>query len=81
MTMALEECNLLGIYTNQSLLRQIVNEEFFKGGQTFIDTIDNWDFGQRPVPSYFADVAATIFAGGGAPIPETIGGLGNWRMK
>ena len=81
LTMALEECNLLGIYTNQSLLRQIVDEGFFKYGQTYIDTIDNWDFGQRPVPSYFADVAATIIAGGGAPIPETVGGLGNWRMK
>src|SRR5687768_8445714 len=54
----LQRTELVGIYTNQALLLQIIDQEFFLKGETFIDTIDNWDFGKRPVPDWFATAAA-----------------------
>ena len=70
----------LGIYTNQTLLREIVDQNFFQSGSTFIDTIDTWDIGQRPIPDDLPEVAATALSGSPSPVPVPIGALDNWRL-
>jgi acetyl/propionyl-CoA carboxylase alpha subunit len=81
MKFAIGQTDLLGIYTNQTLLRELMDQPFFVDGNTFIDTIDNWDFGQRPVPAWFANFAATVFAGSVAAPPDTLAGMDEWRLK
>jgi acetyl/propionyl-CoA carboxylase alpha subunit len=73
--------DLLGIYTNQTLLRVLMDQPFFLTGETYIDTIDNWDFGARPVPEWFPSVAATVFSGSPPAPPAPIASAGQWRLK
>ena len=81
MRTAIGDVDLLGIYTNQTLLRELMDQDFFRAGNTFIDTIDSWDFGARPVPDWFANVAATVLAGSPAAPSGPIAGLSDWRLK
>ncbi len=71
----------LGIYTNQTLLVEIACQDFFKNGSTFIDTIDNWRIGARPIPEYMPELAATALAGTPANAPEPIASLNYWRLR
>jgi acetyl/propionyl-CoA carboxylase alpha subunit len=81
MNLVIGATHLLGIYTNQTFLLEVVKQPFFEKGETFIDTIDKWDFGSRPVPPWFADVAATLFAGPASQVPATLAKVGDWRLK
>ncbi len=78
---ALEETHVLGLYTNQPLAHKILGEEWFRAGETFIDTIENWDIGARPVPEAFAPAAAAVFAGPTPAPPGVWAELGDWRLK
>lgn len=78
---ALRETAILGIYTNQSFLIEILASDFFKNGETFISTIDSLEIGQRPVPDELALAAALAFRG---PIREpewVFSELKNWRAE
>ena len=78
---ALGETHILGLYTNLPLLRQILDQPFFMEGETYIDTIENWDIGERPVLDFFPAVAAAVFAGATPRPPEPLLELGAWRLK
>jgi acetyl/propionyl-CoA carboxylase alpha subunit len=77
---ALRTTSIVGIYTNQALLLDISEQAFFIDGQTYIDTIDNWDFGIRPVPLWFATAAATIFSQPIPAPPAPLANMGYWRL-
>ncbi|MEO7453920.1 MAG: biotin carboxylase N-terminal domain-containing protein [Fimbriimonadales bacterium] len=78
---AIEQTELIGIYTNQALLLQIIEQPFFINGETFIDTIDNWHFGRRPVPDWFATAAVSVYSEFLRPPPDPLGELANWRLR
>jgi len=80
MRAALEETHVLGLYTNQPLALKVLGEEWFESGETFIDTIENWDIGERPVPDSFAPAAAAVFSGPNPAPPGAWAELGNWRL-
>lgn len=79
--LSIKELIMLGIYTNQPLLRSILEEQFFLEGETFIDTIDNWDIGARPVPAWFPSAAAALFAGATPTPPKPLPRLEEWRLQ
>lgn len=78
---ALGRIEILGIYTNQSFLMTLLQEEFFRQGKTFIDTIDNWSFGRPPTPEWFPGLAASVLTGGVPDPPTTLTELCQWRLK
>lgn len=78
---ALEETHVLGLYTNQPLALKVLDQEWFHNGDTFIDTIEKWDVGERPVPDSFAPAAAAVFAGPTPAPPGAWAELGAWRLK
>jgi acetyl/propionyl-CoA carboxylase alpha subunit len=77
---ALQETHMLGLYTNQPLALKALDEPWFRAGETYIDTVDKWDIGKRPVPDSFAPAAAAVFAGPTPAPPGAWAELGAWRL-
>jgi acetyl/propionyl-CoA carboxylase alpha subunit len=78
---ALRESAILGIYTNQTFLLQILESDFFKCGETYTSTIDSLEIGLRPVPPELEISAAAAFRGPVRNPADVWSGLGAWRMK
>lgn len=81
LTFALRESAILGIFTNQTFLLQLLESDFFKNGETYTSTIDSLEIGQRPVPPELEIAAAAAFRGPTRNPAEVWSSLGAWRMK
>jgi acetyl/propionyl-CoA carboxylase alpha subunit len=66
LVVALEEMTLLGVQTNQRFLIQVLNSEFFEGGQTFTTTIESQKWSAPPLPDYVLKAGDEALAGGTA---------------
>jgi acetyl/propionyl-CoA carboxylase alpha subunit len=60
---ALMSSSVLGIYTNQAFLIQLLQSEMFQDGATFTSSIDDMQIGSRPVPDELV-MSAAILANG-----------------
>lgn len=78
---ALKETAILGIYTNQSFLIEVLESDFFKNGNTFITTIDNIQVGPRPIPDKLALAAALALRGPVRQPDRIFAELRNWRAE
>ncbi|MER3466311.1 MAG: 3-methylcrotonyl-CoA carboxylase, partial [Armatimonadota bacterium] len=69
LTDMIKQTVLLGVLTNQPLLIQLLQSEFFKMGETFTHTIDGLDLGERPLPEPLVRAAAETLRGYVPPGP------------
>ncbi len=78
---ALRETAVLGVYTNQTFLLQLLESDAFRDGQTFTSTVDSIDIGERPVPPEIELAAALVFQGPNRTAPVPWQSHPGWRIQ
>ncbi|MBA3725124.1 MAG: hypothetical protein H0W86_01415 [Armatimonadetes bacterium] len=76
---ALKAIVLLGFYTNQAFVMEILMSRLFIDGNTHTASIDEMKIGRRPMSESMAAAAALILLGPGRR-PEGVWATGPWRL-
>lgn len=71
---------ILGVYTNQPFILQLLDSEFFKAGETFTSTIDEMEIGKRPMPEPLLHAAALALDGPKQETPNEWRAASPWRL-
>jgi acetyl/propionyl-CoA carboxylase alpha subunit len=76
----LEQTVVLGVETNQTFLLQLLSSDFFIKGETYTTTLEEGDWGERPVPDLLVQSASAVFAGEFPEKSPLARRLRGWRL-
>ncbi len=76
----LEQTVVLGVETNQTFLIQLLSADFFINGETYTTTLQETNWGERPVPDILAQSASAVFAGEFPQKTKLPQPLHRWRL-